>query len=71
MNFRCLGPPGPSALSHQFKDPTGLPRFPFLSQGSKLSNSKPEAFVSHLLGTDAHNCLMFTVLKNELFPAHI
>ena len=28
MNFRCLGLPGPSALSHQFKGPTGLPPLP-------------------------------------------
>lgn len=41
------------------------------SRGSKLSNSEPEAFASHLLGTDVLNCLMFTVLKNKLFRVHI
>ena len=36
-----------------------------------MSNSEPEAFASHLLGTDALNCLMFIVLKNKLFRVHI
>lgn len=40
MNFCCLGLPGPSALSHQFKNPTGLPpNFPL-----PLSRKQVEQF---------------------------
>ena len=68
MTFCCLGLPGPSALSHQLRDPTGAPQVPPSScEEASWAILSLKLIVSHLLGTDALNCLMFTALKNKLF----